>query len=237
MDYHYHAIILGKRDIGEADRLYTAYTFEAGKIKVKANGVRKPSAKLAGIMEPITQSEIFVARVKGTGRLTGAIASQYFSQIKNDWESLQEVFFVFRHFEKVIAGEDKDEGVFFLLQEFLETLEKNTQAPTALKTLIALGFLVQFFQRAGYQLEADKCVLCQTRLKAGEHFFSAAKGGALCGSCQRQDEKAIRATTNAVKIIRLLSKNSPKHLVKLKVTTGDVENVRKIVEQSFRWIG
>lgn len=237
MDYHYHAIVLGKKDVGEADRLYTVYALEAGKIKVRANGVRKPSAKLAGIMEPITQSEIFVARVKGTGRLTGAIASQYFSQIKNDWESLQEAFFVFRYFEKVIAGEEKDEGVFFLLQEFLETLEKNTQSSPASKTLIALGFLVQFFQRAGYQLEAEKCVLCQKRLEAGEHFFSAAKGGALCGTCQRQDKKAIRATTNAVKIIRLLNHNSLKHLVKVRVATEDVENVRRIVEQSFRWIG
>ncbi len=54
MEYRYTAIVLGKKEVGETDRLYTFYTREQGKVRVVAKGVRKPEAKLAGQLENLS---------------------------------------------------------------------------------------------------------------------------------------------------------------------------------------
>ena len=41
------AIILSRRDFGEADRLLTLFTPHHGKIRAIAKGARKPSARLS----------------------------------------------------------------------------------------------------------------------------------------------------------------------------------------------
>jgi len=68
----YTAIILASRDANEVNRLYIIYTLEQGLVKAVAKGVRKPAAKLAGHLEPGTLTEIYVARSRGMGQITGA---------------------------------------------------------------------------------------------------------------------------------------------------------------------
>lgn len=236
MDYHYHAIVLGKKDVGEADRLYTLYTLEAGKIKVMAKGVRKTGAKLSGFLEPITEAEVFVARSKGTGKATGALVNQYFPRIKNDWERLEAVFYALKFFQKIVTGEVAEEKIFFLLKEFLETMEGNYLGSLSSIKLIAVAFLIKIFKANGYSLEAEKCAYCGKSLKAGEHYFSPAQSGALCVDCQRYDPKAINATANAVKIIRLINQNRLKNISKIKADLKDVENAKRIIEKNLLWV-
>ena len=123
MELKYTGIILGKYDVGETDRMYIIYTKEAGKIRVLGKGVRRPNAKLAGHLEPVTLAEIFVARSRGVGKITGSIVLNNFARIKNNFNLLQKVFFALKIFEKLISDEEKDENIFVLVNNFLESLE------------------------------------------------------------------------------------------------------------------
>ena len=50
------AIVLRRRDFGEADRLLTLYTPERGKISALAKGARKPTSRKAGHVELYTRT-------------------------------------------------------------------------------------------------------------------------------------------------------------------------------------
>ena len=50
--YQTNAIVLKRENIFEADRVYTLYTEDFGKIRTIAGGVRKITAKLIGHLEP-----------------------------------------------------------------------------------------------------------------------------------------------------------------------------------------
>ena len=113
MEYKYTGIILGKRDIGEADRIYSIYTLEAGKIQAKAIGVRRLNAKLAGHLETATLAEIFVAKTRGIGKITGAAALNYFGGIKKNLEAVSKVLLAFSRLNKIIFEQEKDEKISF----------------------------------------------------------------------------------------------------------------------------
>src|SRR3954464_12526321 len=56
------AIVLSRFDLGEADRVLTLITPDHGKLKAIAKGVRRPSARLGGSLEPFAELTVVLAR-------------------------------------------------------------------------------------------------------------------------------------------------------------------------------
>ena len=238
MELKYHAIILSKFNISETDCLYTVFTLEAGKVSVLAKGVRKPKAKLAGVLEPITYSEIFLARNRGKGKITGAICVNNFSQIKNDLKSLENVFYVFKLLNKLVTQEEKDVRVFNLLLNYLEILENMnaTIKDDEKKDLLTLGFTGKFLEALGYGIQTEKCVNCTQSLVAGENYFSAQQGGILCLACSRKESNKIKISDGTIKLMRVFLRNKMENFEKIKVTKKILINLKTIINESLRWI-
>ena len=62
-NYQTEAIIIKKIKLGEADRILTLYTPHLGKIRAVAKGVRRPRSKMAGHLELLTHSLIFLIMI------------------------------------------------------------------------------------------------------------------------------------------------------------------------------
>lgn len=240
MDYKYHGIILGKTDIAETDRIYTIYTEEAGKIRIVAKGVRKPNAKLAGSLEPLTYAEIFTARGQGLGKITGAIPVENFSAIKADLELLSRILRVLKIIQKLISEEEKDEKFFRLMLEYLETMEGLSEVEEDKKIqkaeILTLGFLVKFLDQMGYRMEVRVCVGCGKKLEPAGNFFSASRGGMLCRDCAAKEQQKISTAAETIKIIRIFLTNKLKNMVKLQVSPKELNNVKIIVKNNLDWI-
>jgi len=238
MDYKYKGIILGKRDIGEADRIYSIYTLEAGKIQVKAIGVRRLNAKLAGHLETATLAEIFVAKTRGMGKITGAIILDNFLNIKSDLEAINRVGYVFGVFEKIIKEQEKDENIFNILSDFLKILDKMSAGDKNLEKMdiLVVGFIFKLLFEMGYGIEVEKCVYCGDRLRPENNFFSSEKGGVLCGNCYKLENKRIKISPESIKLIRIFLKNKIENLAKLKVAPKDINNLKIITQETLNWI-
>jgi DNA repair protein RecO (recombination protein O) len=240
MDYKYTGIILSKRDVGETDRIYTIYTLEMGKIRALAKGVRKAKARLAGYLEPITQAEVFLAKTKGLGKITGSIATNNFARIKSNMESMKRVFCAFKILEKIVSEQNADENAANLLREYLETMDKlpieeETENENK-KDILTLGFLFKFLGELGYQVEANRCVRCEKRLIAKENYFSAGRGGVLCSECAAKESQKIKISDESVKLIRIFLKNKIGSLVKINVTNEDASQMKIILADFLNWV-
>ena len=53
--YTTEAIVLSRFDLGEADRVLTLITPTGGKLKAIAKGVRRPTSRLGGSLEPFAE--------------------------------------------------------------------------------------------------------------------------------------------------------------------------------------
>lgn len=253
MDYKYNGIILSKFDIAEVDRLYNIYTLESGKIRILGKGVRNPNAKLAGQLEPVTYSEIFIAKTRGRGKITGAIAVNNFLNIKFDYAAMKQVFYVFGILDKTMAEEERDEKIFYLVLGYLETLEKlcsgqeNVKEDVALPRLyekemenkidiLTLGFLFKLLDFTGYKINVEKCMDCGAKLKDEPNFFSAERGGFLCPSCRRGISRGVKSTGGAIKLVRLFLKNDIKNFAKISAPETDVRNIKVIAGEMMKWV-
>jgi DNA repair protein RecO (recombination protein O) len=238
MDYKYTGIILNKVDVGETDRIYTIYTLEAGKIRVLGKGVRKPNAKLAGNLEPITEAEIFLAKSRGMGKITGVINLDNFSEIKNSFEALEKVGQVFKIFNKIIIEQEQDCETFRNLESFLRNLNDLTEKKESFEKLdlLVAGFIFKLLSVMGYHLEVDRCVHCEQKLQLENNYFSAAKGGVLCANCHKFAQHRIKINVAAIKVIRIILKNKLDGLVRLQISKQDIRNLEAIIQESLNWI-
>lgn len=230
----YTAIILSSHDSGEFDRLYILYTKEIGVVKAMGRGVRKQTAKLAGHLEPGTLSEVYVARGRGMGQITSAIALENFENIKKDFEKLAEVLKIFKFFTRHFSEEEKDEKVFDLLEDFLVNWE-NLEDGGDRGRILPEAFWWRLFDALGNRPETMKCSRCEARLEENaEKFFSASRGGIVCGKCFSGEQDLAKISSDQVKLLRIFLANPLGKILKVKINDGELKglgNIRRDFEK------
>jgi len=259
----YTAIILASREIGEVNRLYFLYTLEQGLVKAVAKGARKPTAKLAGHLEPGTVSEVYIARSRGMGQITGAITLENFENIKKDFARISEVLKIFHFFLKNFSEGEKDEKVFKLLCDFLTRvgLLSNDKSPT----LVVEAFWWKLFDVLGHRPEVMKCIVCREKLrgqrssyeiqslnqgstlsshpfpkgrdfsKSNLKFFSMEKGGTICSGCSQDFKGLIPISDNQIKLLRIFLGNPFEKIAKIKINEAEFKKLSKIREIYSRY--
>lgn len=234
MEHKYQGIVLGKKDVGEVDRIYTIYTLEKGKIRVLGKGVRKPNAKLAGSLETITRGEIFIAKNRGLGKITGVIVTDNFGNIKQELNRTSNVFYVFRIVSQIISEEEEDGEVFFLLEKYLVMLDDLKNSPELVE-ILTVGLLFKVMDKLGYRLEVCHCVFCEKKLVLEKNFLSISRGGIVCSDCQRSESKKIAIDNELIKLIRIFLKNKLENFVKLKIDAKEIQKLKIIVREVISW--
>jgi recombinational DNA repair protein (RecF pathway) len=72
------AIVLSRTPLSEASALITLLTSEVGLVRARAQGVRKPGAKMASALQTFVECDVTLLRGKEGWRLAGALHT-------NDW--------------------------------------------------------------------------------------------------------------------------------------------------------
>lgn len=70
--YDIHALVLARTPVAEASTLLHLLTSEFGLVRARAQGLRKPGAKLACATQTLAEFEAILVRGKDTWRLSGA---------------------------------------------------------------------------------------------------------------------------------------------------------------------
>ena len=96
--YKTEAIILKQIPIGEADRIFTLFTANLGKIKAVAKGVRKPKSRIGGHLEPLSHCSLMIARGRNLDIISSAETLNSFPKVKEHFEDF------FNHSENFTLG-------------------------------------------------------------------------------------------------------------------------------------
>ncbi|HLN19163.1 MAG TPA: DNA repair protein RecO, partial [Patescibacteria group bacterium] len=213
-------------------------TLEAGKIRILGKGTRNPNAKLAGSLEPLTFSEIYISKSRGMGKITGAIVLDNFSSLKSDFDSLAGVFSVFSIIEKIITNEEKDEKIFSLLLNYLKIAESLAarEKKSEKIDILTLGFVFKLLNFSGYGLNMEKCVKCSQKLKPEYNYFSAQYGGVFCCQCANGGAKRISISSGSIKLIRIYLSNKLENFSKISVAGAEIKNADLIAREMVGWI-
>jgi DNA repair protein RecO (recombination protein O) len=173
------AVVLRTYRTGEADRVVVMWTRDHGKIRTIAKGVRKPSTRIGGSLEPTAEVTVFLA----SGRSSLSIVRQVELRARRDvmrstYERLTAAMAVIEAVDAIPLDDVADPEVFDLLTRTLEALDRPEYDPT----LVPAAFFLRLLAHDGSEPVVNECVNCAS--PGPLVSFDAAAGGALCANCR-----------------------------------------------------
>jgi DNA repair protein RecO (recombination protein O) len=197
--YRVSAIVLRRRDQGEADRLLTVLTRDRGKLTLLAKGVRRPASRKAGHIEPFTLVDLLAAKGKSLDLVTQAETVAAHRTLREDlWRSTW-AYYVAELADAFTVDEDPQALLFDLLAETLDRLDGGAEP-----ALCVRYYEVHLLGLVGYQPQLFRCVECDALLQPEVNFLSIERGGALCPRHGAHLVEAIALPVNVLKVLRYL---------------------------------
>lgn len=174
------ALVLARRNFGEADRLVTFFTREHGLVKAIAKGVRKIPSRRGGHLEPFTFVLTLLTSSRA-GSYVGAVETlDHFADLKESQYSLQ----IASHISATILGlfeeEDPQPELFDALFEACRMLPMLDEAKAHLLEATLMSFALT---QAGLKPDLTACRQCGVRQPVESIVLDAYQGGWRCLLC------------------------------------------------------
>lgn len=232
MNQKAEGIILRSFSSGEFDRIYWAFSREKGKINFIAKGSRKPLAKLAGGLEPLTQAEIFWIKGKKIDRVVGVIVLDQFENIRKSLEktirarSILELLFCLE-----MDGAEA-EKIYCQLSKYLFELNKADFLGEKID-LLSLATVWKIIFLSGWAVDFYHCCFCGEKLqKEGQNYFCFCRGLA-CGDCLKKEKgsfQKIGIKEDLVKALRFFAEKDLAVCKKLKLSSELNFSLKKLTK-------
>ena len=194
--YKTEAIILRRRNIGEADSILTVFSPREGKFDAVARGVRKARSHMRGHLEPLTRSRVMLAQGRSLDVFTQAETIAPYLLLRSDLERSASALYGAELIDRFVGEREAAEEAFALFSLLLDGLEEG------LRIQVLRWFEVQLLAVSGYELQVEACSVCSQRLKAQETLLCPSAGGLVCDSCRAGAGPGRMLSVRAIKVLR-----------------------------------
>lgn len=194
--YNTEGVILRRRNLGEADSIFTVFSPREGKFDAIAKGVRKPRSHMRGHVEPLTRTQLHVAHGRNLDVLTQAETIAAYRTVRDDLDRLTLALYCCELVDRFTVDRAPQAELYRLLLELLEGLE--AEAPLT----VGRSFELQILAQSGFELQLGACALCRSRIPEQDTLFSASAGGLVCNTCRPGAETGRILSVRAIKVLR-----------------------------------
>jgi DNA repair protein RecO (recombination protein O) len=203
--YRATGYVLSTRDHREADRWYSAFTREQGKIEFLARGGRKPLAKLTPHLESPGEVELLIVRGKSFDTIAGVERLRAFPNFSNDTNRRLVAENALRLLDLGTRAEEPDPILYEELGAWFETLEAAPEISDERGAYLLASFALKLLAMGGYRPELSHCLSCKQAVASRAFRWHALKGGVVCIDCADRDaEQWFAARPMADETLKLL---------------------------------
>ena len=213
--YRCEAIVLRRKDFGEADRLLTLFTPELGKVRVVAKGIRKPASRKAGHLESFTRVKLLLAKGRDLDLITQVETIAAYRPLREDLLRGAYASYAVELLDKFMPDEQENREMYDLLCHALDWLCDSPDL-----ALTARYYELQLLGLAGYQPQLFECVIGGEKIVAEDQYFSFDGGGAVCAHCGEAAPGVAPVSVNALKHLRYFQSNAYAKAIALKMRPG-----------------
>ena len=139
------AIVIRRKNYGEADRLLTLFTKRNGKITAKAAGVRKIQSRRSSHIELLNHAQLALYKGRGMPVLTEVMTIESYSAIKDDLMKVGFAYHICELVDGLCPENQENPAVFDLLTETLSRLTSGNDIVAAIHE-----FEVELLSNLGY---------------------------------------------------------------------------------------
>jgi len=196
--YTTDAIVLSRFDLGEADRVMTLITPGIGKLKAIAKGIRKPTSRIGGSLEPFAELQVALARGRTFDVVTQVSVGHAWLNLRDDLESAATAWYLAELADRSLEERHAAEPLYALLRRAYELLDAG-MAPGR----VARWYEMHLLDELGVRPEVDRCVECDRVLEADGRFrWVPPLGGVLCDRCPGPPHDRAGLTLDALKLLK-----------------------------------
>lgn len=229
--YRVEAIVIRRRDWGEADRLLTLYTRELGKIQAVAKGARKPTSRKAGHIELFTHTRLLIARTRSIDIITQAETIEAYQALRASLEASTMAHYFAELLDRVTGEAEPDQPAFELLCSALSWLGDPDDP-----RLVARYYELRLLELAGFRPELHNCPSCDERLGPVDTVFSPAQGGVLCPRCAQGARNTLALSLPAFKVLRYGQTRNWEQFRRLRLTPQLHAEVERVTHQYLLFV-
>lgn len=201
------AVVLRRKDVGEADRLLTVFARSMGKQRLVARGVRRTTSRMAAHLEPGRQSNLHVVERRAWPLVTQAETREVFLVPGSPLEEVRDALQLLEVVDALVEPGQRESALYDLL---IAALHAQRAAEPTTRSLIGTAFSLQASAIMGYQLELTRCLKCSRPADAvdsGEPFsLSVPRGGVLHRTCSVPGPSVFSLTSEALSLLRRLAR-------------------------------
>jgi len=228
--YRTRGFVFKKTDHGEADRVFSIFTKNFGRLEITGKAIRKITSKLRAGIDIFYLSEIEFIQGRNRKTLTDASPVKNLNGFTGDFQKIKLAHQVAELIDDFIKGQEKDKKTFELLENFFGKLYSGKKINN-----YQLAFHYFFWNLAslqGYKLETKVCAACRGKLNPNRLYFSAKEGGIICNNCfSTRPDLGQKINADVVKILRLILSGDWQTFSKLKVSLAS-QNLLEATSQT-----
>jgi DNA repair protein RecO (recombination protein O) len=199
------AVILRRRDHGDADRILTVYTPALGKQELIAKGVRKTTSRKAGHLELFTHAALQVADARTWPIITEATTVESFRHMREDLDSIGYASYLAELIDRFTEADDENQPLWELLLLALRELDARLASETVFDPKLLLRwFELHLLSLTGFQPQLFQCVGCGMPLEPVNNFLSLSEGGVYCPACAAANRELEMVEPDVLKVLRYL---------------------------------
>jgi len=143
--YQTEALVLGNRELGEADRVIALFTRDFGLVRARASAIRTEHSKMRYAVQDYARAEASLVKGKRGWRLAGATALK---SATGDRKCISTFARIAELTVRLVHGEEKNDYLFAVLAEAHDALMRERVEASATieivcvaRVLYALGYL------------------------------------------------------------------------------------------------
>jgi DNA repair protein RecO (recombination protein O) len=227
-------IVLSRRDHREADRWYSVFTRERGKLEFLARGGHKPLAKLTPHLEMVSVVDLMLVNGHAFYTVAGVERLESFPRVYNDLVKLMLVQNALYLVDIGTREEEADMTIYDLLQRWLGFLNSDLVISQERGAFLLAAFGLKLMSLVGYRPELRLCLGCRRAIEEGAFSWHALKGGVVCNKCVSSDQDqwfAARSITNeSLKLLRFALEESFDTHIKPRLRGEDLVGFHEAVE-------
>lgn len=224
--YATDVIVLSHFDLGEADRVLSVLAPADGKFKVIAKGVRRPTSRLGGSLEPFAELRLSLARGRTFDVVTQAAVIHPWLRLRDSLASTATAWYVTELADRSVEERHPAEALYALLHRAYSLLDAG-MAPGR----VARWFELRFADELGVRPEVDRCVECDRLIEPAESIrWVPALGGVLCPRHGGPSLEEARLSTDALRLLKAYQRMDAEAIAGLRLPPG----VEREVEEAIR---
>lgn len=230
--YRTQAIILKRRDFGEADRLITLLSPDYGKIQAVAKGARKATSSKTGHVELFTRADVLISKGRDLDILVQAQMVEPFLRLREDLTLGAYANYCVELLDRFTSGtEDHMPHLFALLDTTLARICNENDVRRVVRY-----YELRLLDAVGFRPQLTNCVITQELLMPEDQFFSFSEGGVVTPEGAQYTAGLIPISMNALKILRHMQRNPYNRVGSLSINEQRHAELERILLGYIRYI-